>query len=462
MAFLERPASMLRHAVGRPDVRRRVRAGLDGAQGLLGNLESIRDWPALRFAAFVGRRFWRDNGPESAAGLSYSSLLALVPLLAIMLAIVSAFPAFSGAEARILDTILEDMLPPMEQAGTERIRAFVQNAKALTGPGIVGLAVTAVLLLSNVNGAFNTIWRVSEPRPMAIRFLVYWALLTLGPLLLAASMSASSPIFSALSGGEFSGVVRWLVPPWVLSILVGTLGFAILYVVVPNRPIRIPHALAGGFVTAALFEVLKVAFAFYLAIVPGYTAVYGAVAVIPIFLIWLYLSWAVVLVGAEVTAAIPEWSAHRARAGTLWTGERLALALALLDRLRHAQTRGEPLWRSSLERALPATPGEVDGVLAPLRRAGIVARTSSSRWVLASDLRALTLERLMAVLDVSLVPGDGWPGSAHGAVRALATATSAWTTRDLETILREGPAAMGSPAESEATAAATAPDRASP
>lgn len=451
MTLLDRPATLLRTAFARPDVWARF-------WRLRRHLRHAGESPAPGFVVYVGRRFWRDNGPESAAGLSYSSLLALVPLLAIMLAMVSAFPAFAGVEERILNTILNDLLPPMDEGGSERIRAFISNAKALTGPGIIGIAVTAILLLSNVNGAFNTIWRVSEPRPLALRFLVYWALLTLGPLLLAASMSASSPVYSALSG-EFTGAVRWLLPPWMLSILVGTVGFGVLFMIVPNRPVRIPHAVVGGLVTAALFEILKVTFALYLAVVPGYTAVYGAVAVIPIFLIWLYLSWAVVLIGAEVAASLPEWAAYRARAGTVWSGERLTLALALLERLRGAQMRGEVLWRSALVRGLPATPGEVDGVLAPLRRAGIIARTSGSSWVLASDLREVTLDRLMRLLDLSLKPGQGWPADAQAAVSELAAATADWTRRDLESLLY-GEAARAATEPSTDAASVTAPDRA--
>lgn len=451
MTLLDRPASLLRTAFARRDVWARL-------WRLRRHFRHAQDSPAPGFMVYVGRRFWSDNGPESAAGLSYSSLLAMVPLLAITLGMISAFPAFSDVEARILNTVLQDFLPAVDTAGEERIRTFIANAKKLTGPGILGLAVTAVLLLSNVNGAFNTIWRVSEPRPLATRFLVYWALLTLGPLLLAASMSASSPIYSALSGDEFTGVVRWLLPPWMLSILVGTVGFGILFLVVPNRPIRIPHAITGGLVTAALFEILKVGFALYLAVVPGYTAVYGALAAIPIFLIWLYLSWAVVLIGAEVTASLPEWAAYRARAGAVWSGERLTLALALLARLHKGKTRGEALWRAALVHGLPATPGEVDGVLAPLRRAGIIARTSGARWVLAADLRQVTLDRVMCVLDLSLTPGSGWPATAHDAVTALADATAGWTRRDLESLLsRATDAADTGSAESPG---ATALDRA--
>ncbi len=428
MSLQDRPGTRLLSAVGQTAAAARAERVWRRVARV--NVSAVRGFPG-----YVVRRFLGDHGPESAAGLSYASLLALVPLLAIMLAVVSAFPTFAGVEERILDTILSDLLPAVESEASARIRSFVANAKALTGPGIVGLAVTAVLLLSNVNGAFNTIWRVSEPRPLALRFLVYWALLTLGPLLLAASISATAPLFNAMSGGAVTQAVRWLIPPWLVAILVGGVGFGLLFLVVPNRPIRVPHAVGGGLVTALLFEVLKAGFALYLAVVPGYTAVYGAVAAVPIFLIWLYLSWAVVLLGAEVTAALPEWAAYRMRAGTARAGDRLALALALLARLRDAHAQGRSLGRRELVRDLPATPGEVDGVLAPLRRAGVVARTSSTRWLLATDLRSVTLGQLMGQLDLALMPGAGWPAPAERGATALAAAAGGWTDTDLERLL---------------------------
>lgn len=442
MTLLERPATRLRSAVVRTAAAARAERVWRRVARV--NVSAVRGFPA-----YVVRRFIGDHGPESAAGLSYASLLALVPLLAIMLAVVSAFPTFAGVEERILNTVLSDLLPDMEGQARARIRSFVANAKALTGPGIVGLAVTALLLLSNVNGAFNTIWRVGEPRPLAVRFLVYWALLSLGPLLLAASISATAPLFTAMSDGAVTQAVRWLVPPWLVSILVGTVGFGTLFLVVPNRPVWLPHAAAGGLVTALLFELLKGGFAVYLAVVPGYTAVYGAVAAVPIFLIWLYLSWAVVLLGAEVTAALPEWAAYRVRSGNAWAGERLALALALLGRLRDAQAEGQSLGRRELVRKLPATPGEVDHVLAPLRRAGVVARTSSTRWILATDLRRLTLGELMHELDLDLTPGTAWPDAAERAARGLAAATTEWTETDLDRVLAGGASDAGADAEAQ-------------
>jgi membrane protein len=415
----------------------------------------VNMFPPPAFAGYVVRRFIADAAPQAASGLSYASLLALVPLLAIMLAIISAFPAFSGLEDRILGAIVSDALPPMEADAGAQIRSFVRNATDLTGPGLAGLGVTAILLLSNINGAFNTIWRVSEPRPLAMRLLVYWALLTLGPLLLAVSISVSAPVFAALGGESVAEVARWLVPPWVMSIGIGAVGFAVLFYVVPNRRVHLVHSLAGGLVTALVFEALKAAFGFYLAAVPGYRAVYGAVAAVPIFLVWLYMSWAAVLLGAEVTAALPEWRAYRARAGTAWAGETLALAFALLARLRTAQREGRTLGRGELVAELPATPGDVDGILTPLRRAGVIARTAGGRWVLAVDLSRLPVSRVLGVLSLSLDPGEDWPAAVRAGLGELTAAARDWTDQDVETLLSRA-------GDAPPAAGVTSPGRGSP
>ena len=373
-----------------------------------------------RFLGFALQRFAGDDGPRMAASLSYASLLALVPLLAIMLAIISAFPVFQGVEERIVGLFLDDALPPMDAEVSNRIREFVRNATSMTGPGILGLAVTAVLLLANINDAFNTIWRVREVRPWPVRLLVYWALLTVGPLLVAASLSVSSLLVAGTRGAELTALADWLIPPWAVSVLVGAVGFALIFLVVPNRRIRPVHALAGGLASSALFEVLKFAFGLYLAYVPGYQVVYGAMAALPLFLIWLYLSWGAVLIGAEVCAALPEWGAHQRRAGPPWAGERLALALSLLLRAREAQKAGAPLARRDLVQGLPATPGEIDGVLLPLRRHRLLERTAQGHWLLACDPAAVALDDVLDALDLAPDPGEGWPPLVSRLVKAWA------------------------------------------
>jgi len=388
------------------------------------------------FLVYTASRFSDDDGLRLAAGLSYASLLALVPLLAIALAMLAAFPAFEGVEERILALLFEDLLPETGEEMTARLRGFIEKASALTGPGIVGLAVTAVLLLANINGAFNTIWRVREVRPTAMRLLVYWALLTLGPLLLGSSLSLSSVLFAAV---EFAGLERaaaWLPLSRLLSLMLAALAFALAFLVVPNRRVHVGHALAGGVVSALLFEGLTYGFGLYLRFFPSYQVVYGAVSTLPIFLLWLYLSWAVVLLGAEVTAALPEFRAAAARGGARPDAAgNLALALSMLYRLRAAQREGRQLTRVELVKGLPATPAEVDDVLAALRRRNYVARTGGGRWLLARDLAAPTLGDLLDTLALSLRPGNGWPPPVAEAVRELASAAAGVREKNLEELL---------------------------
>jgi len=386
------------------------------------------------FAGYTVLRFERDDGLRLASGLTYASLLALVPLLAIALAMVSAFPAFQGVRETLLDVLFRQALPGSGEQVARWMQDFIERAGKMTGPGILGLSVTAILLLSNINGAFNAIWRVSEPRPWAIRLLVYWALLSLGPMLLAASLSLSSAAFGALGGGEAFGGSATVAR--LLSTLLLAVGLGLIYFVVPNRGVHPLHAAAGGLVGAGLFELATFGFGVYIANFPSYEAIYGAFSTLPIFLVWLFLSWCAVLLGAEVTAALPEWRAARARGTASGSaGARLALGLALLSRLRTALHEGRQLRRGELVRGLPVTPAEADAVLKQLRQAGCVARTQTGRWVLGRDLAALTLAELMTALSTTLDAGSGWPAEVSGAMTALTTAGASQTTRTVADVL---------------------------
>jgi membrane protein len=379
-------------------------------------------------------RFMADGGPRAAAALSYSSLLALVPLLAITLAVLSAFDAFEGLGASLQEQLFAAMLPEAAQALGEHVTRFVANAGRMTGPGVLGLAVTAILLLNTITGAFGAIWHATEPRPLARRLLVYWALLTLGPLLLGASISVSTYAFAAV---RWAGIESYAVPAFgLLPFLLSAAGCTLLFIVVPNRAVRPRHAVAGGVVAAVLLELLKRGFGLYLSNFPTYQAIYGALAAIPIFLVWMYLSWAALLLGAEIAASLPEWRAAEARrAGAHGPGAKLALALALLARLREATREGRVLKERHLAHDLPATLGEFDQVLGALRRRGWVVRSGASRWVLARDLTTVTLNDLVWALGLSLEPGAGWPKEVAAAVVALARAGAEPGGRSLAEIL---------------------------
>lgn len=392
---------------------------------------------SARFVGYCLKRFLDDGGPRTAAALSYSSLLALVPLLAIAFAALSAFEGFADLRADLQERLVAALLPEAAMAVGGHLTSFVSNASRMTGPGLAVLALTAILLLNTITSAFSEIWRASEPRPLTLRILVYWAILTLGPLLLGASLSVSTYAFATVQWAGLEEVARPVFGlSWLLPFLLAVLGFTLLFLIVPNRAVSKRHALTGAVVAAALFELLKKGFGLYLAHFPAYQAIYGALAVIPIFLIWTYLSWAALLVGAEIAAALPEWRAAELRGqGRHGPGARLALALAMLERLRRASREGQVLSEKHLSRHLPATLRELDQVLGALRRGRFVVRSGLRRWVLARDLSTVTLNDLIDLLGLSLEPGRGWPETVLTATRDLAAVRAERGRQSLAEIL---------------------------
>ena len=392
-----------------------------------------------RFLGYTLRRFLGDGCPLKAGGLGYVSLLAVVPLIAIGLAVLAGFPAFESWRDQVQDFLVGVLVADAGDEASAQLALFVANASRMTGPGLAFLALAAILLMTNISAALNAIWRVAEPRPLAQRIAVYWAVLTLGPLLIGASLSVSGYAFAAVAWfGVETGASRLVDLSWMLSVGFAAAGFAFLYFLVPNRAVQVWHALAGGVVAALLLDLLKRGFGIYLTYFPSYEVVYGALAAIPVFLVWLYLAWIAALFGAEIAAAIPEWRAAQARGSVeAGPGARLALALSLLARLKAASRRGVKPKERSLGAGLPAMPGEIDETLRRLRRAGYTARVLGGRWVLARDLDAVTLGELAAVLHLDFAPGADWEPAAQRAVARLAGAAADDMARPLGGIFKD-------------------------
>ncbi len=394
------------------------------------------------FARYCVSRFASDKCPRAAAALSYSSLLAIVPLMAIGLGLLSAFPAFESLRDDLQAAVFANLLP---DAGIEidvHVAAFVDNARGMTGIGVLALAATAILLLSTITSAFNAIWRVADPRSLVARLMVYWAVLTLGPLMLGASLSLSSYGFAVVQWSGMDGYSSTFGLTRALPFLLAAAGFTVLYTVVPARVVGIRHAAAGAVVAALLFELLKRAFGLYLLSFPSYQAVYGALAAVPIFLVWMYLSWAVVLFGAEIAAALPEWRAVRPSAAqSHGPGARLGLALAILTRLRVAAQTGEVLKEKHLARGLPASLDDLGIVLRRLRMNGFITRTGS-RWVLSRDLLAASLDELIEALDLSLEPGEAWSQPVRAILSELSASSADLRGRSLAEILDQASASV--------------------
>lgn len=362
-----------------------------------------------RFIHYAAARFFADNGLQLAGSLTYTTLLSLVPTAVVGFATLAGVPAFEPLREQILEAVFTNLLPDAMITVQTEFNRFAGNAGKLGLAGLIGMAFTAVLTLSAIEGAFNTIWRVREKRPLATRLAIYWAFLTLGPLLFGASISLTSYVYAAARTTGIEGFAPgWLRPAAFAPVAVAWLGFAWLYFTMPNRAVRPLHALIGGGVAALLFEALKRGFAWYITAFPTYQAIYGALAAIPILLVWTYLAWSVTLFGALITASLPEWR-HRARYGigaAQGPAPRLAIALALLATLRRAAREGHQIRRSELMAVSEAPPDIEDDVLDKLQHRRFVARTGRDRWMLARDLAHVSLYDLLVALDLVPFGGD--------------------------------------------------------
>lgn len=388
------------------------------------------------FVGFVVRRSGHDNLIDLAAGLSYTALLALVPMLAIALSVLAAFPAFDDARERLRGAIFEILPAEQAAAANEQFQSFLENASNLTAPGIVGLSVIALLLLSNINGALNHIWRIRQPRPLASRFLVYWALLTMGPLLIGASLTVSSYAFALAQSATEQVIGSFVEFSRLLSILLATVGFGLVYFIVPNRSVALRDALIGAVAAAVALEGLKALFGLYIGNFSSYALVYGALAAIPIFLLWMYAFWVIVLGGAEIAAALPEWRVTSRRDGGVERiATRLALALSVLCRLGEAHRDGASLSRPRLLRSLPATPAELDECLSRLRRAHLIQRSAGDRLLLGRDLSQVDLESLLEVLGLRLHASIAWPEAPRRVIQALDQALAPYRKASLASLL---------------------------
>jgi membrane protein len=344
-----------------------------------------------RFLAHLSRRFDQDRCLQIASSLTFTTLLALVPLATIMLTLLSASPVFSGLGEQIHAFLLANMLP--ETAGkvvSGYIEQFTGRAGRLTAFGTVFLAVTAFMLMFTIEHAFNSIWRVSHPRPLVQRVLVYWAALTLGPVLIGASLSITSYLVGASLGLTRDTPLAGMAILWFVPFVLTWAAFTLLYFVVPNRAVKPRHALTGGLAAAFVFEIMKRSFASYIAQIPTYTLVYGAFAVIPIFLLWIYFSWVVIVIGALITALAPDFAvlgnaAERASS----VGFRDALATLLV--LARAQRGPEILDLRMIARSTSLTVDQAEKLLERMATRGWVARSGGERYAMVCDKDRLLL-----------------------------------------------------------------------
>lgn len=344
----------------------------------------------VSFVRAAYERFHEQRCLQLAGSLTYTTLLALVPLITVALAIATAFPVFGEWTGQLDGWLAKNVLPrQISGAITNYVGQFSAAAAKLTAVGIVVLAMTAVMLMLTIDRGLNQIFRVSRPRPLVQRLLMYWAVLTLGPVLMGASISMTSYLVSASLGYAkelpLLGFEILRVAPFLLT----SAAITLIFLIVPNRRVRLRHALIGGVTAGIAFELMQRGFALYVARFPTYTLVYGAFAAIPIFLVWLYLSWVVVLIGATVAAMIPGY--RRAERRGLPAGLQLYEALDVLGCLVDAQRSGRVLPLAQIVGDLQLAPDQCERLLDRMERSGWVARAGGEGWVLVRDARSLRM-----------------------------------------------------------------------
>lgn len=365
-------------------------------------LAHLSHFPWRVTAVTLRERFRDDRLGLSASSLTFTTTIALVPFFTVALALFTAFPMFGKLQATLQAWLVQSLVPEaISRQVLGYLTQFAGKASRLGAVGLAALLLTALALVLTIDRTLNGIWRVRRPRPLSQRVLIYWAAITLGPLLLGASLSITSYLLSSSRG-----LVRAV--PGGLGLLLDLVEFALLaagltalYRFVPYTPVRPGHALAGGLFAALGIELAKRLLAWYLSLVPTYSAVYGAFATVPILLIWIYIAWVIVLLGAVIVAYLPSLLAgtRRPSGGHGW---QFQLGLEVLQHLHaaHGTTR-RGLSAQELAQSMEVEPLQLEPVLEILVQLDWIGRVNEvddqagTRYILLADVQSTALEPLI-------------------------------------------------------------------
>lgn len=253
-------------------------------------------------------RFQQNKLTQAAGYLTYSTMLALVPLIMVVFSVFSAFPVFNEVTGEIKSFIFNNFAPQASDIVGQYIDEFVTNSKQMSAVGVISLVAVALMLINSIDRTLNSIWHDTSTRPLVFSVAIYWLILTLGPLLIGASIGVSAYVSTYVSSvfeSDLSlpfGLKILSFVPFLLTWLI----FTLVYAVVPNKKVKMTHSAAGALVAAFFFTLGKQAFAWYIATFPSYQLIYGAMATLPIMLLWIQLSWVVILLGAQLSAVLTE------------------------------------------------------------------------------------------------------------------------------------------------------------
>ena len=374
-------------------------------------MASLSHFPWSDTAITLRDRFREDRLGLTASSLTFTTSIALVPFFTVALAIFTAFPMFSKMQGALQVWLVQSLIPDnIARQVLGYLTQFSRQANKLGGAGLAVLLITAIAMILTIDRTLNGIWRVRKTRTLPQRVLIYWAAITLGPLLLAASLALTSYVFSSTSGlvGSLPVSLRFILNMTQFALVAGAVAAMFRYV--PNTYVKWSHAFAGGIFVAAGIELAKRALSWYLAAVPTYSLVYGAFATLPILLVWIYLSWVIVLMGAVIAAYLPSLLTGVARRGSAH-GWQFQLAIEVLQQLhdiRRVPQQG--LTGSRLAQRLQVDVLQLENVLETLRALDWIGQIAEadgnieSRYVLLADPDNTLLEPLLDRLLLGRAP----------------------------------------------------------
>jgi len=355
-----------------------------------------------RFFLFVLQRFSALRCAETAAALSYTSLLSLVPLMAVIFAGFSSFSVFEGLFEEIQHFVFANFVPSSSELIQEYLNQFVNKASRLTLVGLLSLFVVAIMLIEQIDKALNYIWGVKKTKNLLKMFLTYWAVLTLGPILMGFSLMLTSYIVSlplVTDTANTIGVRTQMLST--IPVILTLLAFTLTYLIIPNIRVSFSHALAGGITATVLFELSKKGFALYIGHNTTYVNLYGALSILPIFLVWIYISWLVTLLGAVTCRSMSlfDFSLHQDN----YYSHRFLSAFHILKALSAAAQRGQALSNENIHSDSDLHyEKQLDKILYKLEDCSWIIKTKEDCWVLAKDLDNVSLWDLYLDLPYSL------------------------------------------------------------
>jgi len=347
---------------------------------------------AINFKSFVhevARRYRDDETSLAASSLAYTALLSLVPFMSVLITVFSAMPLFEDASNQLQNFIFENFVPTTGAVIQTYIIGFVEKARGLTVTMFLAVFITSILMMHTMEKALNRIFDSKSSGRFRTKLMMYWAVLTMGPLLVGGGIAVSSIVFKYSAFASMKGFLIKALP-----ILSSTVGFFLIYLVVPNRKVKWTNALIGALFSAICFELAKKGFALYVTSIPSYQKVYGALATIPLFLIWMFLSWNIILLGGTITATL-ETSRWKLHVQNYKTNQRLLLVIDVLNLLWQASQKGKVVSYNEICGHLYFVPDdELNMQLEWLKENKYIAINQSGEYLIRHDLAALDFKTL--------------------------------------------------------------------